>query len=982
MQVLFTCARAHPRDADVADVRRVLADGFDWQAFTLKATQHSLASIVGKSLATIAPDLVPTELLDAFEIHAGRIGKRNRSLFAELTRLTQALNENGIEIIPFKGPVTAIEAYGNLAVREFRDLDFLVRDADLSAALGTLQRLGYERQHDLNPAQLSMIQRIQGQEVMTHNALGLVVEPHTRLTSAKLALDIDHTGLWRRARQASVNGERMMLLAPEDHFILLAIHGGKELWWRINWACDVASFLAAHPQLDWTAIRERARAQGCLRMVLLAANLAQLYFGAELPDGVSDAIQTDPVLPLLVERVLERWLAGEASGPPPTQSISMDLLRLHDGWPRRARYALRTWFLPGPSLIGWVALPERLRFAYVPLKLIHDGVLLPLWGAYRHALELLRSDLALAVLPASPETRRILEMRAEAKRGVTADPNADGDWLKLGDSLMALKRWNDAITCYEKVLSSQPDHIVAWWKLDNAKSAAGRKPDCDDFTPKSDSADAWALRAGFLAWSRRFLEATDASDRALQIDPKHLNAERIGIHSRLFACDWRRREADEKRVFAGIHEGARILTSIDVLRICDLTDADSLAVAKLFGKIRTNPPWAGERYHHKKIRIAYLSSDFKGHVVADAIVGCFEQHDKTRFETTAISLAPDDGSGIRRRIAAAFDRFIDAESMTDGRVASIMRDLEIDIAVDLNGYTAGRRTAIFARRPAPVHVNYLGYPGTMALPFMDYIIADRIVIPREQRLHYTEKVVYLPNTYFPADNRRPIGQQIPSRWEEGLPAEGFVFACHNDERKIGPRMFDIWMRLLRDVEGSVLWLKALHPSAISNLEREAATRGIDPVRLVFAPRRRHRMAHLARLKLADLFLDTLPYNAHASAGDALWAGLPVLTCTGNAFHGRVAASLLHAVGLPELVTRSLTEYERLALALARDPARLAAIKAKLGRNRETEPLFDTTRFTRDLESAYITMWERHQNGRPPQSFAVNETNAALVFADK
>jgi protein O-GlcNAc transferase len=300
----------------------------------------------------------------------------------------------------------------------------------------------------------------------------------------------------------------------------------------------------------------------------------------------------------------------------------------------------------------------------------------------------------------------------------------------------------------------------------------------------------------------------------------------------------------------------------------------------------------------------------------------------------------------------------------------MMREFEIDIAVNLNGYAGAHRTGIFAFRPTPVQVNYLGFPGTMATPFIDYIVADRLVIPEEHKIHYTEKVVYLPNTYLPSDCMRKIAERTPTRAEAGLPEAGFVFVCHNDERKIGPEVFDVWMRLLRTVEGSVLWLKSLNSSAMINLRREAKDRGVASERLVFAPRLPHSEDHLARLRLGHLFLDTLPYNAHATACDALWAGLPVLTCQGKSFPGLVATSILHAIGLPELVTSSLAEYEALALALACNTPQLAAIRSKLARNRHTEPLFDTEWHTRQLEAAYIRMWERHQAWLPPEAFAI------------
>jgi protein O-GlcNAc transferase len=289
--------------------------------------------------------------------------------------------------------------------------------------------------------------------------------------------------------------------------------------------------------------------------------------------------------------------------------------------------------------------------------------------------------------------------------------------------------------------------------------------------------------------------------------------------------------------------------------------------------------------------------------------------------------------------------------------------------VDLQGYTKGCRPGIFAQRAAPVQVNYLGYPGTMGAPYMDYIIGDRMVIPPEQHSCYSEKVVYLPDCYQANDSRRGIAPHIPTRAQAGLPEEGFVFCCFNNNHKINPRVFGIWMRLLQEVEESVIWLLEDNPVAARNLRREAERRGVAPGRVVFAPRVKME-EHLARHRLADLFLDTLPYNAHVTASDALWVGLPVLTCLGHTFAGRVAASLLQAVGLPELITRSWEEYEALALKLAADGDRLADIRARLARNRTTQPLFDTERFRRHIEAAYATMWERAEHGEPPASFAV------------
>jgi protein O-GlcNAc transferase len=347
----------------------------------------------------------------------------------------------------------------------------------------------------------------------------------------------------------------------------------------------------------------------------------------------------------------------------------------------------------------------------------------------------------------------------------------------------------------------------------------------------------------------------------------------------------------------------------------------------------------------------------------------FEKHDKQRFELTAISFGRHTTGAMRERLTQAFDRFIDVQNLTDRDVAKLITDLEIDIAVDLKGYTQDSRPGILAHRPAPVQVNYLGYPGTMGAEYIDYLLADRYLIPAEHQPYYTEKIVYLPDSYQVNDSKRAIAEDTPTRAEAGLPESGFVFCCFNHNYKITPFMFEIWMRLLANVPDSVLWLFEDNPFVANHLKKAAQLSNIAPERLVFAPRVKLD-AHLARQKLADLFLDTLPYNAHTTTSDALWAGLPVVTCMGNAFAARVAGSLLHAIGLPELVTENLQDYEALALKLATNPALLAEIKAKLAKNRLTYPLFNADRFRRHIEAAYLMMWERSQRGEAPVSFAV------------
>jgi protein O-GlcNAc transferase len=333
-------------------------------------------------------------------------------------------------------------------------------------------------------------------------------------------------------------------------------------------------------------------------------------------------------------------------------------------------------------------------------------------------------------------------------------------------------------------------------------------------------------------------------------------------------------------------------------------------------------------------------------------------------------LRRSESDDMRRRLVGAFDQFIDVDRKSDQDVAGMLREMEIDIAVDLMGHTRESRPNIFAWRPAPIQVSYLGYAGSMGAAFIDYVIADKLVLPLDQQVHYTEKIVHLPDCFLVNDSTRQVSPQVPSRAQAGLPERSFVFCCFNQSYKLAPAVFDVWMRLLGRIEGSVLWLSRFNDRAVVNLRDEARVRGVDPERLIFAARVPSLADHLARQKLADLFLDTFPYNAHSTASDALWAGVPVLTCAGATFAGRVAASLLHAVGLAELVASDLQEYEALAFELAMNPVRLRAMRDQLETNPAWHPLFDTDRFRRHIEAAYRTMWEIWQRGESPRAFGV------------
>jgi predicted O-linked N-acetylglucosamine transferase (SPINDLY family) len=321
------------------------------------------------------------------------------------------------------------------------------------------------------------------------------------------------------------------------------------------------------------------------------------------------------------------------------------------------------------------------------------------------------------------------------------------------------------------------------------------------------------------------------------------------------------------------------------------------------------------------------------------------------------------------RLAKGFEHFIRAGSRDDRGIAELIASLEIDIAVDLAGHTDRHRSRIFAYRPAPLVVNYLGYPGTTGSENIDYVMADAVVIPPENDRFFSERVVRLPNCFFPSDTGMPC-LETGTRTEAGLPETGFVFCAFNNALKLSPEVFDVWMRLIQAIDGSVLWLNVMNQAARDNLRSEARLRGVPPERLVFAEREHFRLRHFARLRFADLHLDCLPYNAHSTATDSLLAGVPVLTCLGRSFAARVAGSMLTSIGMEELIARDLQEYETIALGLAQSPERLAALRGKLGRNRSTHPLFDMTRLARDIERAYEMMWKRHIEGQPPAGFAV------------
>jgi len=469
-----------------------------------------------------------------------------------------------------------------------------------------------------------------------------------------------------------------------------------------------------------------------------------------------------------------------------------------------------------------------------------------------------------------------------------------------------------------------------------------------------------------LAELTLFSSAGNAYCRALMLEPDRVALMSNIIGNRHRGCDWTYFEEDNQYLIDLVTSKKTIENPFFFLNITD-SGQDQMKCASFWGEQYQNK--IKETYKfipsaRSKIRIGYISSDYYLHATTVLIERLFQAHNRSDFEIIGISLTTNRNDGITERIRHHFDSYHEVSDLPSHEIAQKIKELEIDILVDLKGYTKDARTDIFAYHPAPVQINYLGFPGTMGGDLMDYIISDSVVTPLGYERFYGEKVVRLPGSYQINNNQRQIAEKTGKREEHGLPQQGFVFCCFNNNYKITPKAFSIWMRLLQQVDHSVLWLLHDNEDAVKNLRKEAAQRGIDPSRLVFAPRQSPEL-HLARHCHADLFLDTLPINAHTTASDALWAGLPVLTCPGEAFAARVAASLLTAAGLPELIAPDWAEYERLALQLATEPGRLAELKARLQANRLTCDLFNTEKTTRALEAAYRAMHARRQAGLPP-----------------
>jgi predicted O-linked N-acetylglucosamine transferase (SPINDLY family) len=643
-----------------------------------------------------------------------------------------------------------------------------------------------------------------------------------------------------------------------------------------------------------------------------------------------------------------------------------------------------------------------------------------LQSLHRHADALQSYDRALAIRPDFAEAHNnralsllALERAADAltagERAIALRPDFAEAYCNRGVALSALSRHEEALASHQHAVALRPQYAEALFNcghellllqrlpqaLQNCEQALAMEPENPEFlyargavlhrmerldealatydaalAQRPDHLSALANRGAALRALRHFSEAAACYARLLEADPDYPQALGNRLMAQLNLCDWSEYADNCLKLRSALAAGNSADMPFSHLAVtasaAEQRQCAHLYAADLRAKAQPAP---APRYRHPRIRLAYVSADLGFAPVAYLMAELFELHDRKRFEVTAIALrAPGEGT-FDKRIQAAFDHYIDVSSFSEARIAALMREREIDIAIDLMGYTQLSRSEIFALRPAPVQAAYLGYAGTLDMGCIDYLIADPAAIPPASAPHYAEQLVHLPASLMPRDTTLQAAA-LPTRAACGLPERGFVFCCFNNAYKLNPPVFEAWMRLLKQVPGSVLWLSDPGAPAAENLRREAAARGVDPARLVLAAKTPRIEDHLARIALADLFLDTLPYNAHTTASDALWAGVPLLTCAGEAFASRIAASLLTTAGLAELITENLADYEALALRLAGDPARLQALRTRLRQQRAEHSLFSTARLRDHLEEAYLRMHARSQQGLAPQAFTI------------
>jgi predicted O-linked N-acetylglucosamine transferase (SPINDLY family) len=587
----------------------------------------------------------------------------------------------------------------------------------------------------------------------------------------------------------------------------------------------------------------------------------------------------------------------------------------------------------------------------------------------------LRFNLAKALM----DSGAYMESIPHHKKAVELAPNNPEAWLNYGKAFSDLNAYEEALSIYDKALIINPGYAEAFLNKGATLKELKRYEEaivCAESALRINPnlAEGWVNKGVALKEFKRYEEVISHYERALSLKSEidWLNGELL--HTKMKICRWSGFTDNLENITNRLMANEKIANPFPLLALTDgvllqRKCAEIYAQEKYPFNPALGPITKTKRLQGEKIRIGYFSADFHNHATGYLMAELFELHDKQKFEIFGFSFGPIKNDEMRQRLEKSFNQFIEVGDKADVEISQLSRDLNIDIAVDLKGFTQDARMGIFSYRAAPIQVNYLGYPGTLGADYMDYIIADETLIPDHLQLGYSEKVVYLPDSYQANDSKRVIADKKFTRQELGLPETGFVFSSFNNNYKILPAIFDSWMRILNAVEGSVLWLFEDNNLATESLKNEAEKRGIDSNRLVFA-KRMSLPEHLARHQQADLFLDTFPYNAHTTASDALWAGLPIITLMGESFASRVAASLLYAINLPELVTTSQAEYELLAIELATNPLKLNSIKQKLTKNRLTTPLFNAQLFTKNLEVTYMQMYERYMADLPPEHITI------------
>ena len=574
------------------------------------------------------------------------------------------------------------------------------------------------------------------------------------------------------------------------------------------------------------------------------------------------------------------------------------------------------------------------------------------------------------------------EQFQEAKECFEHALNKAGDFFEglhdLATACASLGERENALYWYQKALTLKNDSYEIFYNLGKIFDSLKHHEKALDayeraINLKADFAEAWFNKGCALNDLKRYKEAIEAFREAINIQPKTISDWDYGgmLFALTMTCSWSDFGKNEDVINSLLNHKKGLNPFFSLAFIDDpfFHKKEALSFVQDQFHLKDDLGMLPRRIKKEKIRIGYFSADFHNHATAYLIAEMLELHDRERFEIHAFSFGPDACDEMRQRCVNAVDHFHDVTKLSDQAIAKLARDIEIDIAVDLKGHTQDGRMGIFALRAAPIQISYLGYPGTSGADYIDYLVADPILIPEASQIFYTEKIIYLPNSYQVNDSKRATSKKVFSKSELGLPEKGFIFCCFNASYKISPSMFDSWCRILQKVDGSVFWLFEGNPTAKENLIKEANRRGIDSNRLIFSGRIEN-SEHLARQSLADLFLDTFPYNAHTTSSDALWAGLPVLTLAGQSFASRVSASLLTAIGLPELITQSQEEYESLAIELATNSDKLLSIKNQLKSNLLIKPLFDSQLFTRHIEAAYAEVYQRYQDDLIPDNIYV------------